>query len=35
MMTEVEEVEAELAAIPRPEARAGVVLDRRLIANES
>jgi glycerol-3-phosphate dehydrogenase len=35
MMTEVQEVEAELAAIPRPEARTGVVLDRRLIANES
>jgi glycerol-3-phosphate dehydrogenase len=35
MMTEVEEVEAELAAVQRPWARAGSVLDRRLIANES
>jgi glycerol-3-phosphate dehydrogenase len=35
MMTEVEEVEAGLAAVQRPWARAGSVLDRRLIANES
>lgn len=35
MMTEVEEVEAELAAVPRPGGRAGPVPDCRLIANES
>ena len=35
MMTEVEEVEAELAAVPRPGARAEPALDHCLIANES
>jgi glycerol-3-phosphate dehydrogenase len=34
MMTEVEEVEAELASVQQPWARAGSVLDPHLIANE-
>ena len=35
MMTEVEEVEAELATVQQPWVRAGSVLDPHLIANES